>query len=92
VAVLEGDGFLQFIAGTERGGVPAIDVYSGRTGSLLRQFNPFPAGFTGVAHITLIAKGGVPELVVSDPGQGTVVLDARTLLSPHIVVLGGSRG
>jgi hypothetical protein len=75
-ATLEGDGFLQFIVGTHRGGVPAIDIYSGRTGRLLRQFNPFPPGLTGVAHLSLQP----PALVVSDAGQQTVVLDLATLL------------
>jgi hypothetical protein len=33
-------------------------------------------------------QGGVPVLVVSAAGQGTVLLDARTLLSPRLVLLG----
>jgi hypothetical protein len=92
VAVLEGDG-LQFIVGTESG-VPAIDVYSGGTGSLLRQFSPFPGGRpqgrTGVARVSLREDNGVPELVVSAPGQGIILLDARTLLSPSVVVFGAA--
>jgi hypothetical protein len=41
---------------------------------LLRQFRPLLVGFTGVAYVRLIAQDGVHELVVSDPGQGTIVL------------------
>jgi hypothetical protein len=94
-ATLEGGGVLQFLVGTERR-VPAIDICSGRTGTLLRRFHPFPSGVTGVAHVRLMVQDGVPEPVVSDPGQGTVLLDARdpsgVRLSAQIVMLGGSRG
>jgi hypothetical protein len=80
-AVLGGDGYLQFILGTQRGGVPVIGVCSGRTGDLLKQFAPFPVGSSGVAHVSMVEDNDGLELVVNDPGRGTIVLDAATLLS-----------
>jgi hypothetical protein len=92
VAILAGDGFLQFLVGTEAGGVPAIDIYSGSTGTLLRQLSPFPARHagSGVARVSLREQGGVPVLVVSAAGQPAILLDARTLLSPRIVRFGNA--
>jgi hypothetical protein len=88
VAVLQGDS-LQFIVGTERG-VPVIDVYSGRTGALLRQFAPFPVGVHGVARVSLRLDDGVPELVVRVPGQRAILLDAAALLSGHLRMFGAT--
>jgi hypothetical protein len=39
-----------------------------------------------------VAPARVLERVVSAPGQGTVILDADTLLAGDTRVLGGSRG
>jgi hypothetical protein len=70
--------------------VPAVDIEDGRAGALL-QFNPFPAGFGGVAHVRLREDSGVLQLVASDPRHGTVLLDAQTL-SPPSGLLGEPRG
>jgi hypothetical protein len=92
VAILAGDGFLQFLVGTEAGGVPAVAVYSGSAGTLLRQLNPFPARHAGggVARVSLREQGGVPVLVVSAAGQPTILLDARSLLSRRLVRFGNT--
>jgi hypothetical protein len=42
--------------------------------------------------VSLREHNGVLELVVSDPGPRTALLDADTLLSGDLRVLGGSRG
>jgi hypothetical protein len=80
VATVGPDGFLLFILGTERNGKPSVAVFSGQTGALLRTFDPFRSSFKGLAHVRMLTSHGVPKLVVSDPGQGTIILDARTLL------------
>ena len=72
--------------------MPVVAVYSGLDGTLLRQFNPFRTGVRGVAAVSLREDNGVLELVVSDPGQGTVILDTDALLSGRIRVLGGTHG
>jgi hypothetical protein len=70
-----------------RHGQPVIDVFSGRTGRVLRQFNPFPPGMQGALHLSMADVGGddVLDLVVSDPSSGqieTVIFDGTTLLAP----------
>jgi hypothetical protein len=86
-AVLEPDGFLQVLVGTDPRGRPVLDIFSGRTGNVLRQFNPFPPGVQGTVHLSMAAVTGDGrlDLVVTDPKSGqteAVVFDGRTLLAP----------
>jgi hypothetical protein len=91
-AVLEPDGFLQVLVATDPKGQPVIDIFSGRTGKVLRQFSPFPPGIQGTVHLSMaeVNGDGILDLVVTDPESGqteAVVFDGRSLLAslPRVV-------
>jgi hypothetical protein len=86
-AVLERDGFLQVLVATDPGGHPVIDIFSGRTGDLLRHFRPFLPGIQGTVHLSMadVNRDGVLDLVVTDSKAGQAeefIFDGRSLLAP----------
>jgi hypothetical protein len=93
-AALEKDSFLQLLVGMDDKG-PVIDIFSGRTGNLLRQFRSFPSWFKGTPDLSMtgVHSDSFPDLIVTDrqPDDGGrfLVFDGRTLLAPRWRLLSG---
>ena len=79
---VNGDGFADVIAGVAKGGLPIVEVFSGKTGTLLNAFLAMPPGFKGglslaagdvsgdgVADIVAGVVSGGPPLVISFDGK-----------------------
>jgi streptogramin lyase len=83
------DGFADILVGTTPGSLPLVAEYSGKDGTLLHFFLPFPAGFKagvtlasddvngdGFADIIVAPTTGGPPLVEAFSGKDGSVLDA----------------
>lgn len=71
------DGGPIYATGSDAGTPATVNVYSARTGALLRSFQPFGSGFRGGARVATgdFNGDGVPDVVAAaGPGGGPAVL------------------
>ena len=89
VGDINGDGYADIVAGAEAGSTPEIKVFSGKDGSVIRDFLAFDGSFTGGVFVAVgdvtgdgradivvgVGNGGGPEIKVYDGPSGQVVRD-----------------
>ncbi|PYR76291.1 MAG: hypothetical protein DMF86_12800 [Acidobacteria bacterium] len=81
---VDGDGYADIITGAGPGGGPHVEVFSGRTGALIRSFFAYAPAFTGgvrVAAGDLNGDGRAEIITGAGPGGG-----------PHVRVFDGATG
>ncbi len=72
-ADINGDGMADIVTGTDVGGLPQVNVYSGKDGSLLQAFFAYATGFTGGVRVATgdVTGLGRPEIITAaGPGGG----------------------
>jgi FG-GAP-like repeat/IPT/TIG domain len=77
-----GDGFADIVTGTDAGGAPHVEVFSGRDGALLQSFFAYAPTFTGG---TRVAAGDV-----NGDGRADIIVGAGPGGGPHVVVFDGT--
>lgn len=89
VGDIDGDGYADVVAGAEAGATPEVKVFSGKDGSVVRDFLAFDPGFTGGVSVAVgdvtgdghpdvvvgAGDGGGPEVKVDDGPTGAVLRD-----------------
>jgi FG-GAP-like repeat/FG-GAP repeat len=80
---VNGDGFADIITAPDRGAVPLVSVFNGRTGALIRAFIAFSPGFRGGLHVAagLVNADKFAEIIVAPAGFGPPIVetfDGRT--------------
>jgi hypothetical protein len=78
-----GDGVPDIVTGTGPGGGPAVTVFDGRTGALVRNFFAYDPGFRGGVNVALgdVNGDGVDDIAAGNGvggGPAVVVFDGRT--------------
>jgi hypothetical protein len=81
---VNGDGFADIIVGADKGGGPAVNVFSGKDGHLMESFNAFAPTFTGGVRVAVGDVNGVGrEAIVCAAGPGGL---------PQVAVFDGATG
>jgi FG-GAP repeat len=80
---VNGDGFADIITAPDRGALPLVSVFNGRTGALLRAFVAFSPGFRGGLHVAagLVNGDKFAEIIVAPASSGPPIVetfDGRT--------------
>ncbi|MFL5327956.1 MAG: chemotaxis protein CheB [Gemmataceae bacterium] len=78
------DGFADIITGAGAGGGPHVKVFSGKDGSLLREFFAYDAAFTGGVNV---AAGDV-----NGDGRSDIITGAGFGGGPHVRAFSGASG
>src|SRR5439155_20991422 len=81
---VNGDGFADIITGAGPGGGPHVRVFSGKDGTLLREFFAYGANFTG--GVTVAAGD------VNGDGKADIITGAGPGGGPHVKVFSGADG
>jgi fibronectin-binding autotransporter adhesin len=79
---VNGDGFDDIVTGTDSGAGPHVKVFDGKTGSEVRSFFAYPAGFSGGVRV---ATGDV-----NGDGRADIITGAGPGGGPHIKVFDGT--
>ena len=81
---MNGDGRADIITGAGPGGVPHVEAFSGRDGTLLRSFFAYAANFSGGVYVAAGDVNGTGhDAIITGAGQGG---------GPHVQVVDGMTG